>query len=365
MGHALYSQNLVPNPGFEDFGMCPPYLGQVHLAAPWNSPNNKTTDFYHRCSSSSAGVPDNLMGVQKPFHGDGYLGLRAWIPVISGNPAYREYATAPLLEPLREGERYVVSFWLSMAERSSHRSDGLGIWFSADYPRSDSVYLLIPDIRHPSGRIIHSVDEWVQVRGIYEARGDERYLTIGNFGSDQEMIRESVRPEEQPTVYYYLDAVHVEPCGKAQEDRSIDTLLCRGEPLLLSAHSGAWEVKWDNGSVSQQRLVTSPGTYKLTMDLGCYRQELTYKVSGHDCNCQIRQRNASGMAGSWTFPSDLRGFDIRVFDVAGHQWGANGRDGFVEISEILPSGLYFFEAILQCGDKTGTPQTGQFIITRL
>lgn len=361
----VWGQNLVPNPGFEAYSMCPPYPGQVHLAPPWDSPNNKTTDFFHRCSPSSAGVPDNLLGTQQPFRGSGYLGLRVWIPVITGNPPYREYATAPLLEPLQAGQHYAVTFWISMAERSSHLSDGLGLWFSAEYPDSDSVYVLEADIRHPTGKAIQSVEEWVPIRGIYQARGEERWLTIGNFLSDDTMVRERVRPGEQPAVYYYLDEVSVTPCGPVPSDPLIDTFLCPGDPLLFQADTNAWSVRWDNGSMLRQRLVTQPGLYSLSVDYGCYRQEWTFRVTGLNCSCRISQQNPSGQPSSWVFPEALTSFSIRVFDARGRFLGVFSRPDFLAFAKNLPSGMYYYQADLECGLSRGpSPQSGQFAIVK-
>lgn len=364
-GPLLSGQNLVPNPGFEAYSLCPPYPGQVHLAPPWDSPNQKTTDYFHRCAQGEAGVPNNLLGTQEPFRGDAYLGLRAWIPVIPGNPAYREYATAPLLQPLEAGQRYAVSFWLSMAEHSSHRSDGLGLWFTTEYPEADSVYFSSPDVRHPSGQIIRSVEEWVPVRGIYEARGGERYLTIGNFLPDVKMIREIVHLEKQPTVYYYLDEVLVEPCDNSPKNKQIDTILCAGEQLLLSADTNAWNVRWDNGSKFHQRLISSPGIYTLNLDYGCQQQEWRFEVTAQNCRCLISQQNTSGLESSWVFPAFLHHFHIRVFDVTGRLLGAFGQHDFLSFSSTLPRGLYFFQAELQCGTTNQLiSQSGQFVILK-
>jgi type IX secretion system substrate protein len=49
---AAHTQNLVPNPGFDDISGCPDEPGQIHLATPWVSANNGTPDAYNACSTN-------------------------------------------------------------------------------------------------------------------------------------------------------------------------------------------------------------------------------------------------------------------------------------------------------------------------
>src|SRR4029078_168247 len=70
------SQNLVNNPGFEIFSMCPNNSSQLNLATGWNT-SSLSPDYYDACAGSGtiAGVPENICGYQQPNGGDGYIGL--------------------------------------------------------------------------------------------------------------------------------------------------------------------------------------------------------------------------------------------------------------------------------------------------
>jgi len=358
-------QNLVPNPDFDQFQVCPPYPGQVHLAFPWDSPNNKTTDFYHRCAaeSTSAGVPANFLGVQQPVRGDGYLGIRSWVPVISGNPPYREYASVRLLEPLKAGRPYRVSYYISMAERSSHQSDGLGLWLSDQPLLADSVYILEPDLRHPAGQLIKSTDLWQPVRRVYTARGGETYLTIGNFQTDETMIREERAPSERPSVYYYLDAVSVEPCPEPPAPvMTRDTQLCRGQSVKIIVDSAAWEVAWSDGPRSRERIIAQPGTYTVHLNFGCYQQTITYELNDQGCDCTFRQRGPN--PSQWEWPYELVRSEIRLFGARGRFLGTFTRESLEAFAKNLPSGWYFFDLRLECANSIGEArrQRGSFVI---
>src|SRR5205807_5445474 len=124
--------NLVPNPQFEHKAYCPYFFGQVSDAAPWFNPTVATPDYLNTCSTfPQVGVPNNLMGSQPAFSGNGYMGAFAY-SVYGTNPVpgYREYIEAPLLVPLQAGMTYQVSFYVSLADTSGWSIANLGAHFS-------------------------------------------------------------------------------------------------------------------------------------------------------------------------------------------------------------------------------------------
>jgi len=262
----LVGQNLAPNPSFELYETCPPYPGQIHLAEEWDSPNNNTTDYFHRCAPDAQGasVPENLFGFQEPVEGDGYIGLRAWIP--SGqSPVYREYLGGRLTKLLEAGRAYEVSFSISPGDLSTHFSDGLGAYFFSAIPENERIYAIQPHIRHPKGEIIRDTDVWIPIRGTYLAQGGEQYLMIGNFHTDEETLRV---PADQTAgnsdmVYYYLDDVTVRPCLTLEAPLSlgVDTTLCMGDNLQINLPYQNAAFTWQDGSSSSQFTITQAGTY--------------------------------------------------------------------------------------------------------
>ena len=361
-----HSQNLVPNPGFEQYRACPPYPGQIHLAEPWDSPNNKTTDFFHRCAGlgSNAGVPDNLLGRQEPLHGDGYIGLRAWIPVIAGNPPYREYASVPLIEPLKSGSTYAVRFWISVAERSSYVSDGLGLFFSRQKPAADSLYFREPDLAYSVGSWLEDDEIWVPVAGTYLARGGEHYLTIGNFRPDSSTLRRE-RILDQPTIYYYLDEVSVVPCpDQIPILPRRDTALCAGQSMLLQVDPDAWSVSWSDGRTGPEKWIDRPGLYTARLDYGCFQTEQEIVVTERLCGCALpRTLLIQSGQRDWFLPADITHLSLRLFDAQGRLIGVfSDMDAMVSAIRELTAGMYFYHAELSCTSGQTREQVGRWII---
>jgi len=62
----IAQKNLVPNPGFEDYGRCPVSFSTdpLHFGPNnWNSPSQGTPDYYNKCSIGDMHVPNNWAGV--------------------------------------------------------------------------------------------------------------------------------------------------------------------------------------------------------------------------------------------------------------------------------------------------------------
>lgn len=250
-----------------------------------------------------------------------------------------------------------------MAERSSHQSDGLGLWLSDQPLRADSVYFPEPDLRHPVGQIIRSVEAWQPVRGVYTARGGESYLTIGNFQSDEVMIREERAPGERPSVYYYLDAVFVELCPESPEPEvPLDTQLCQGQSLKIVLDTAAWTIAWSDGSQSRERIFSQPGIYLADLDYGCYQQTISYRLIDQGCACAFRQQGPN--PAQWEWPPELVSSEIMLFDARGRYLGLFSRDSLLAFAKNLPAGVYFFDMQMVCANAVREPrrERGSFII---
>ena len=347
---SLPGQNLVPNPGFERYHQCPPYPGQIHEAIAWDSPNNQTTDFFHRCAdpADGAGVPQNLLGRQEPHSGDGYGGIRTWIPVIDGNPLYREYLSVRLTAPLQAGERYAVRFWVSVAEASSHLSDDLGLYFSATAFDQAARYAVTPQLRQPDGFILEDVEKWVSISGAYRAEGGEQYLLIGNFLDDADMTRQPVADRE-PVVYYYIDDVEVRPCSApADLHRQIDTSLCSGASLLLRGAAGADDYRWNDGSRLTEKSVTGPGVYSVESHFPCYTLRTAFSVRFEDCACTLQWPVLhAGTASTLPLPPRADHVEFRLYDALGRLLKRQLVSDSIHLP-ALPAGAYFWQAEVMC-----------------
>ena len=123
------SSNLVFNPSFEDYRECPrkiDALGKLTIVDAWYQPTAGSADYYNICGSRDCGVPRNKLGIQDAHFGNGFCGI------YCSKTDYREYLQTELKEPLKAGEMYRVSFYVSLSEYSSGAVATIGALFTTE-----------------------------------------------------------------------------------------------------------------------------------------------------------------------------------------------------------------------------------------
>src|SRR4030067_3134038 len=116
--------NLVPNPSFEQYTICPNNGGQIYYAPPWFNPTQGSPDYFNACDAPVLGTPENLLGYQIPHLGNAYAGFFASFNDTSmGISNYREYVEVKLDSSLSAGVKYFVSFYLSLSDSMNFATD--------------------------------------------------------------------------------------------------------------------------------------------------------------------------------------------------------------------------------------------------
>ena len=115
----LFAQvNLVPNGDFETKLSCNIGLGDINIAIPWTSPSLGTSDYFNVCVGipNDAFIPLNNFGYQLPHSGNGYAGFGSYFktPTDSG---YREYVQSILKYKLKAQTKYLVEYYVNLADR--------------------------------------------------------------------------------------------------------------------------------------------------------------------------------------------------------------------------------------------------------
>ena len=268
IGSPLLSQNLVPNYSFEDLAACPEVYGGSGLtyAPPWLSPTFGTPDILNSCCTSGlVDVPANNFGTQEALTGLGYAG--GYTKYALGE--YREYITAPLLEPLQANTWYYVSFYVSLAEYGCAVSE-IGAYFSETPPPNTGGWMhldVVPQVESNQG-FLNDYINWTLVSGCFEAVGGEAYITLGNFQSDPDTPLEPGC--QSGDSYYYFEDVSV---VEAEENEEIPLDL--GGPVFgcysYEIDPGIPNVNyiWEDGSLGETLVVTESGTYSLTITENC------------------------------------------------------------------------------------------------
>lgn len=214
----IIAQNLVKNPSFEEYTNCPSDFGSLMKDVPgWYQPSFGTSDYFNSCSKKM-NTDTNFIGGQTPYEGGGYAGLYMY-----AQKDYREYLTVALEEKLIKGKKYVFSFQVSLADKSSYSVNEFGIMFSRNTMDFKTNRNIPADLMRRSGfrnyvvardhRYYSNADEWVEVTGIYIADGSEKFMSIGNFKGNKDTKIKLLNNQFRKSSYYYVDAVSLDELG--------------------------------------------------------------------------------------------------------------------------------------------------------
>lgn len=215
-----FSQNLVPNSSFEKKHKCPPdfvsFYREIYTTY-WESSNIGTPDYFNACANK-CGVPHNWVGSAEAFHGSAYMGIIACMQQFDERQIpYREYIRVKLNDTLKAGQVYYASMKVRLGESCIATCNGLGMRFSATRMNSNKNinYQERSHITFVDNLAPNTKTEWLSICGKYTAKGDEIYLVIGNFLSNQQMeyfeFDENfiTSPNTSPMAYFYIDNVEV------------------------------------------------------------------------------------------------------------------------------------------------------------
>jgi outer membrane protein OmpA-like peptidoglycan-associated protein len=211
-----FSQNLVLNPSFENFINCPVKLGNLEQdVEDWRMPTLGSTDYFNGCSEAM-GTPKNFNGQQPADFGEGYVGLYMYAP-----NDYREYIEASLTSTLKKGNRYTISFYVSLAERSDFAVKEFGIRFS-EFPIQIETSKVLSSMHYSKlkgdtsnhleikySKFYSDEIEWIKLTQDFVANGTENYLIIGNFKNNKRTQKFQTKRKITKGSYYYLDMVSV------------------------------------------------------------------------------------------------------------------------------------------------------------
>src|SRR6188768_2496915 len=81
-----YGQNLVPNPGFDNYSQCPFGTDQSHFCNSWGSYGN-SPDYWSTCGPT---LPDPGSGYQYPHSSNALMALVLYRKDPSAIPNHRE-----------------------------------------------------------------------------------------------------------------------------------------------------------------------------------------------------------------------------------------------------------------------------------
>jgi outer membrane protein OmpA-like peptidoglycan-associated protein len=240
---AGFSQNLVINPSFEDHMACPVRLGNFNEdVIEWSTPTNGSTDYFHSCSEAM-GTPKNFNGTQIADFGEGYAGFYLYAP-----NDYREYMQAKLITPLKKGVTYELSFFVSLAERSDFAINEFGVVFSEQpldfeihkelskmhlYTDTDNSFTYL-EIGY--SHFANDTKDWMLVSTPYVAKGNEQFMTLGNFKNNARTRKFLFKKGAKQGAYYYVDMVTLSSTEAETPDDIADASIKKETFSLNTTH---------------------------------------------------------------------------------------------------------------------------------
>ena len=270
------SQNLVPNPGFDDLTDCPFENDQISFARFWQSASNGSPDLFNSCSAHDGirapFAGHSLDSYQLPRSGSGYAYLLVYNEVNydEGNTGNSEYIETSLTESMQAGKYYFIEFYVSPDFNSTFHygySDAIGLaltdTFYSERIDARKAMSLDPVIEH-RGKVVKDTSGWTRISGCYRAVGGERFAIIGNFRSTEETMVEFEEFTFPFINFFYVDDVLIRPF-----DPLPDTLLlCAGLPITVHAGFLDATYRWNTGATDSILAITRPGRYSVEAFIG-------------------------------------------------------------------------------------------------
>lgn len=205
------AQNLVPNPSFEQYSVCPFGSYEIDKVISWAS-GGGSPDYYNACAiPGGASVPDNFYGYQNASSGDAYVGLYTYNRGVSW-PGNREHIQANLISPLIIGIQYYVSMEISFTidlYEVGFAANKLGMLFTntTSYNASNS-----PANNNNSqvfiDTIISDTVSWYHFESSFIADSSYQKILIGNFFDDLNTDTLNIDTSKF-TAYYFIDNICV------------------------------------------------------------------------------------------------------------------------------------------------------------
>lgn len=183
----VFSQNLVPNGGFENFRGCPKHMGEFIVKDWFRVVNNCTPDLYSNCSEQITTVHPGYPYVSLQLReGNSFTGLI----LIDKKTDYREAIGVTLKENLKKDSVYIFEVSLAYPVLSRFSGGNLDIILSEKriYVQNRTKKVNLPASISIPIDTVPTDGTWSTFHVEYKAKGYERFLSIGNFKPKKKTI---------------------------------------------------------------------------------------------------------------------------------------------------------------------------------
>ena len=215
------------------------------------SPTSIGADLFNLNSPGDFGVGQNLYGLALPIEasyerlgevdknlfdknlkggGDGYAGIVTYKPGKLSKE--RSYITIPFISgkdklKMTKGMKYCIEFSVSLGESSKYATNNIQMLFSKDLMEEATDGLVAKEagrtLSNYKNRVYSGFFGWEKVCAMYEAKGDEVCLVIGNFETNEETkVEQQKKPKDSetevlPHAYYFIDNVRIKEVNSKEQ----------------------------------------------------------------------------------------------------------------------------------------------------
>ena len=228
------SQNLVPNPSFEEF-----INFENSNSNGWHAVQKTDTPDYFNLSATNPhnNVFSEFIGGTAPKSGNSFVGIFCYRVNINRKVKnLREYVETSLIQGLEKDSLYRVEISLCLDKESNTAVNNFSIMFSPSSHRSTEdakFFLLKPQIEF-NFSYTDSTHNWITLQSFYKATGNEKYLILGNIRTDKttkirkiSSVNEKGKKKKwnletgERAAYYYLDDVNVNKIAIVEQSKEL------------------------------------------------------------------------------------------------------------------------------------------------
>jgi hypothetical protein len=281
-----WGQNIVPNPGFEEYYSLPSNQSDINKLKEWYSPfqglalkPNPTPNFLHILGNGDVKLPDSWFGYVWPHQGKGVVGLVMYLRPLEN---FREYLSVKLSSPMEKNKRYNINLYVTNGRSNQYGSyyiKNIGILLSCNPIYQNKYYPIsqVPTIECDS--LVYSL-KWHKISfNDFLADSNYQYLTIGNFQTDENTIKSRRNNIGNEFAYYFIDDISVSLTEKSTEKKTMispaadTTFIVHMDTLLFSIYDW-YQANGDIISIiyndkillSKYRLTQEPNDFKLPIN---------------------------------------------------------------------------------------------------
>ena len=225
---------------------------QIALLKNVSSPTSIGADIFNKNSPGDFCTGQNIYGKEEPIAasferlsetdknlfdknliggGDGYAGIVTYKPGKLSKE--RSYITIPFVVgkdqiKMTKGMKYCVEFSVSLGESSKYASNNIQMMFSPkDYADQEIEGIIAREagrtLSNYKNKVYTGFFGWEKVCAMYEAKGDETCVIIGNFEmNDQTKVEVQKKPKDSENEviahsYYFIDNVRIKEVKSKEE----------------------------------------------------------------------------------------------------------------------------------------------------